>query len=511
MQPDELKVPSPPARWTDAHAKEVGLPSPESVNYMMALASSLIGSALCTPDMMEFHGPPQMAAELNLTPREIVKANAMAKMLAGHELGIPAIESLKTIHIVKGRIFVSYEKLISIMHAKGYVTRWIKSDAEGAILHVWHPDGRLGEEGYTASFDMQKAKMIGLDKPSRSGEPSQYMKRPDVMFRARCVSDAYRVVGAGPTLYTYQEEEEIRASDTLKELPPAEPSAPATAISVPRKSQTAKTSKPEDAPAPEAAPPPSVAPTPQPSAEDSSKPKVTTETNENDAELMEATTRLAAVRERIPTPSNISQRYINAFVRAWYGIEDPKGTPKDRKMWLDVMPILEAIVSQDPKLLITPDHHSLVAQYKKHSAPPRWVEKATSCRWSEATIETARKVQKQYLLSDDEMYEWCFTESSKGGLELQTIADDKDVADFFDLAAATREAVRVLDISKQSNVSIHNIVTAMRENFKRGLHEVPETEIVTALERLEAVLKKQKEHAAEEPIEEEPAEDLPWF
>ena len=251
---EAVKVAAVPERWAGTdQGREVGLPTPETINFMMAVAEQLVGSALCTPDMLKFNGPAALYTELQLTARQIVKANAMAKMLAGYEMGIPAIEALRTVHVVKGKIFVAYEKLLSIMHAKGYQTKWIKADTTQAVLNVWHPDGRLGPDGYTTSFDEAKATAAGLNRDFDSGEKSMYSKRPDVMYRARCASDAYRVVGAGPTLYTFEEEREVAASMERDEDAPSQPKPEATA---PEGKYTAKPKAPKVN-----GPPP---PTPQP-------------------------------------------------------------------------------------------------------------------------------------------------------------------------------------------------------------------------------------------------------
>jgi hypothetical protein len=196
--------------WDLRQIQSAGLPPPDAINFMMALADKIVGGALCTSDLTKFSGPAALQQDLGMTLKDVVKANAMAKMFAGYELGIGAIEALRTVQIVKGRVMVHYAKLLDIMLSRGLKVVWNRQDEEEASLTITRPDTGYT---YTATWNMAKAKQAGLDRSYDSGEPNQYQKRPGVMFCARCASECYRMSGTGPLLYTYEEKEELERDE----------------------------------------------------------------------------------------------------------------------------------------------------------------------------------------------------------------------------------------------------------------------------------------------------------
>ena len=195
-------------KFTAEHAHEVGLPSPEAINFMTGIANMLAGSALITPDMMlpkdavlgmEKAGwtPEQIATQ----QEKIVRSNAMAKMLVGREMGMQAMESLQDIDIVKGRIFTRYPQLINQLERKGYKVKWLERSNTRAAMELT----KDGHEPETFEFTIDDAKRAGL-----TGSPSQqYEKRPRVMLTARVASEAYRTTGGRGNVYTPEEKEEI--------------------------------------------------------------------------------------------------------------------------------------------------------------------------------------------------------------------------------------------------------------------------------------------------------------
>lgn len=190
------------------HGREVGLPSPQAINFMVSTANLVLNSSLVTADMG--------------TTVEQIKANAIAKMLVGHELGIGAIQSLRDVDIVKGRIFVRYPQLIAQMLKLKFKLKWVERTHTRAALLVTPPeDYPMMEELF--EFTIEDAKMAKLTEPTRNGEPSQYTKRPRVMLASRVVSEAYRMMGGGANIYTTEERQEIVESLRHQEEPPADP------------------------------------------------------------------------------------------------------------------------------------------------------------------------------------------------------------------------------------------------------------------------------------------------
>ena len=196
-------------KFTADHAKEIGLPSPEAVNYMMSVANMLLNSALITPDMsMPDHEIGRLKGA-GYTPEQIgdardryVRSNAMAKMLVGHEMGMDPMAALQDIDIVKGKIFVRYPQLIDQMLRKGFVVKWVERSNTRAAMEVTRP----GVEPELFEFTIEDAKMAGL---TRSDKDGMYEKRPRVMLCARVASEAHRMTGGRGNVYTPEEKQEI--------------------------------------------------------------------------------------------------------------------------------------------------------------------------------------------------------------------------------------------------------------------------------------------------------------
>lgn len=224
-------------KFTKDHANEIGLPSPESINFMTSVANLLTRSALITPDMGN--------------DPETIKANAIAKMLVGRGLGITdPMQALQDIYIVKGKIFVGYPQMIGIMLRKGFQLEWKERTATRACLMVTPPPSypMMAEE---FEYTLEDAKKAGLVR-----QGSQYEMRPRVMLSARVVSEAYRSTGGG-SVYDPGEREDIDMVHDgdggyhASPPPPAKEENPFTVTAAPKPaSPPADCSKPEQTKAP---------------------------------------------------------------------------------------------------------------------------------------------------------------------------------------------------------------------------------------------------------------------
>jgi hypothetical protein len=232
-------------KFTAEHAHEVGLPTPEAINYMMSVSSLLINSTLVTPDMGQ--------------DEKTIKANAMAKMLVGHEMGIQPMAAMQDIDIVKNRVFLRYPQLIDQMLRKGFALKWLERSDERAALEVTRPNmsGELYE--YTIA-DAKKAGLLSGSKP----EYNQYLLRPRVMLTARVVSEAYRTTGGRGNVYTPEEKAEIFGGQESTMAPPTDDDKLRTEVIAAQSEQYKVGLKAKPAPTPE---PKAAAPAPQPAPE----------------------------------------------------------------------------------------------------------------------------------------------------------------------------------------------------------------------------------------------------
>lgn len=133
---------------------------------------------------------------------------ALAIMLTGQELGLPPMQALRQLHMVKGKVSLSAEAMLALAIKAGLRHQWVTTTADKAQLRLT----RQGFEPYTHTYTMQDAKRAG-------NGGGMYSKYPAEMLRARCISGAIRAycpdILSGT--YTPQEMEEIsapRGSDT---------------------------------------------------------------------------------------------------------------------------------------------------------------------------------------------------------------------------------------------------------------------------------------------------------
>ena len=116
-----------------------------------------------------------------LPPTIRTPGECVAIILAGRELGLPAMASLRLITLVKGKVTIDASGQVALMQSAGAKVHWLNDGTDGkgvATLRVTRP----GEEPYTTSFTLEMAKQAGLLSNA------MWTKYPDKMLRARCVS-----------------------------------------------------------------------------------------------------------------------------------------------------------------------------------------------------------------------------------------------------------------------------------------------------------------------------------
>lgn len=106
----------------------------------------------------------------------------VAVILAGSELGIPPMAAIRGLQVVRGKVIISYDTMVGLLHRAGYRVEWPECSATCATLRLTSPEGTT----HTETWDVERAKRAGL---WGKGTWSQY---PDTMLRARCVSSAAR-------------------------------------------------------------------------------------------------------------------------------------------------------------------------------------------------------------------------------------------------------------------------------------------------------------------------------
>lgn len=117
---------------------------------------------------------------------------ALAIVLAGRELGLGTMASLRGINLIKGRVSISASTQLSLMLRAGIRIKWIETSATRAILEL----SRDGSSPYRSTFTIEEARAAGLITTNRDGSPGNWTKYPAAMLRARAITAGARAYAA---------------------------------------------------------------------------------------------------------------------------------------------------------------------------------------------------------------------------------------------------------------------------------------------------------------------------
>lgn len=140
----------------------------------------------------------------------------LACVLAGQELGVGPMASLRAFHIVEGKPVASYDFWIARLRAAGYRVEWPQLTTEAVTLRLTSPAGEVHVE----TWDKARAQAAGL-----WGGKDPWRKYPQTMLQARCVATAGRAF-AGEVMFGCYEQDEMHE---LAREPQAAPVAQAPA------------------------------------------------------------------------------------------------------------------------------------------------------------------------------------------------------------------------------------------------------------------------------------------
>jgi hypothetical protein len=106
-----------------------------------------------------------------------------AVMLAGIELGLQPMVSLRSLNMIKGKVVISADVQLGLMLRAGIKAKWLSDGRNGkAELEL----SRAGHEPHVSTFTLEDAQRAGL------ASNDNYRKHQGAMLRARCVSSAAR-------------------------------------------------------------------------------------------------------------------------------------------------------------------------------------------------------------------------------------------------------------------------------------------------------------------------------
>jgi hypothetical protein len=119
--------------------------------------------------------------------------------------------SLRSIHLVKGRVVIAAETQLALMHRAGIRSRWTKTSGTEAALELKRPNDEAVEFVYT----LEDAKAAGL-----TGRDT-WRKHPGAMLRARCISTAARAFAPEVVSGCYTPDEAVDMAPTYEDPPQA--------------------------------------------------------------------------------------------------------------------------------------------------------------------------------------------------------------------------------------------------------------------------------------------------
>lgn len=132
-----------------------------------------------------------------------------AVILRGRELGLGMTTALDAFHVIEGRPSCSAQ-LISALAERDPNHEWTRMLSSSAVEATFQcKDKRFPEPSIPFQYTIEEADAIGLLKPSwRTGEPSQWVKRPRDMLIKTAKSKLHKIMFPGATLGLHAIEEE---------------------------------------------------------------------------------------------------------------------------------------------------------------------------------------------------------------------------------------------------------------------------------------------------------------
>ena len=143
-------------------------------------AEPIVSPALA--DMLELG---KVLAESGMFPGITNKAQAVAKILLGRELGLSPVYSLQQIYVVQGRLQIGYQLVAALINRSEHYRYQVELLTDTECHIMFYRDGKT--IGPPSVFTFQDAQKAGLVKPE-----SNWAKYPDIMLFARAITQGAR-------------------------------------------------------------------------------------------------------------------------------------------------------------------------------------------------------------------------------------------------------------------------------------------------------------------------------
>lgn len=144
----------------------------------------------------------KLLVESKLLPRGVATPQAAFAIIAtGRELGMSAMQSLRSIHVIEGKPTLSADLVAALCKSRGDVCKYFML-VESTATRATYETLRVGDpKPTTMSFTMEEAQRAGL------ASKQNWKNYPAAMLRARCITALARAVYPDLAMGIYDEDE----------------------------------------------------------------------------------------------------------------------------------------------------------------------------------------------------------------------------------------------------------------------------------------------------------------
>jgi hypothetical protein len=125
-----------------------------------------------------------LAREAGIIPREMNAAQAQAIILAGREIGLEPLQSLRTMAFINGRLTMSVQLQLALARQRAGVRVQQLTETDDSCTVTLARDG----ERITCTYTLADARRAGLERSHG------WQKYPRQMLRWRAIGDALRII-----------------------------------------------------------------------------------------------------------------------------------------------------------------------------------------------------------------------------------------------------------------------------------------------------------------------------
>lgn len=154
---------------------------------------------------------PQNASDAYTMAQRLVKSGLMpagiqtpeaafAIIVTGKELGLPVMQSIRSVHIIKGKPTLSADLILALVKRSPACVYFQLVTSTDTV--ATYRTKRINEEPTEMSFTRDQAQRAGL-----LGDGSMHRKYPEAMLRARCIAALARAVYPDVILGIYETSE----------------------------------------------------------------------------------------------------------------------------------------------------------------------------------------------------------------------------------------------------------------------------------------------------------------